>query len=63
MVLAPIVELGGAGGGMRRHLTGLLQRAAVLQVGGDAGAAEGVVADFGGDADRLGAPAIASPLR
>jgi len=48
---------------MRRHLTGLLQRAAVLQVGGDAGAAEGVVADFGGDADRLGAPAIASPLR
>jgi hypothetical protein len=41
-VLAPVVELGRAGGGMRRYL-GLLQRAAVPELGGDAGAAEGVV--------------------
>ena len=42
-VLAPVVELGGAGRRMRRHLTGLLQRAAVLEVSRDAGAAKGVV--------------------
>jgi hypothetical protein len=29
-VLAQVVELGGAGGGMRRHLARLIQRAAVL---------------------------------
>ena len=48
-VLAPVVELGGVGGGMRRHLACLLERATVLEVGGDAGAAEGVVAHLGGD--------------
>src|SRR5262249_26996857 len=37
-VLAPIVKLCGPGGGMGRHLARLLQSAAVLQVGGDAGA-------------------------
>src|SRR5262245_4243859 len=46
---------------MRRHLARLLQRAAVFQVGRDARAAEGVVAYFGGDAGRLGAPAHHSP--
>ena len=35
-ILAPIVERGRAGGGMRRQLPRLLQRAAVLEVGGDA---------------------------
>src|SRR5262249_6909881 len=60
-VLAPVVELGGAGGGMRRHLARLLERAAVLQVSGDAGAAEGVVADLRCDAGRLGATAHHCP--
>jgi hypothetical protein len=34
---------------------------AVLEVGRDAGAAEGVVAHFGGGAGRLGAPAHHGP--
>ena len=41
---------------MRRHLASLFERAAVFEVGGDAGAAEGVVAHLGGDSGRLGAP-------
>jgi len=60
-VLAPIVELGRAGGGMCRHLARLLQRAAILEVGGDASAAEGVVADLRCDAGRLCATAHHSP--
>src|SRR5215472_6766545 len=60
-ILAPVVELRGSRRRMCRHLPGLLQRAAVLEVGGDAGAAERVVADFGGDAGGLGAPAHHSP--
>src|SRR5215470_11950981 len=60
-VLAAIVELGGAGRGMRRHLAGLLERAAVLEVGRDARAAEGVVAHMRGDAGRLGATAYHLP--
>jgi hypothetical protein len=39
-VFAPIVELCGAGGSLCRHLSGLLESAAVLEIGGDAGAAE-----------------------
>jgi len=38
-ILAPIVELGGAGGGMGCHLACLLQRASVLKIGSDARAA------------------------
>src|SRR6516162_1226886 len=60
-ILTPVVELRGAGRGMRRHLARLLQRAAVLEIGGDAGAAEGVVAHFRGDASSLGAPAYYGP--
>src|SRR5262249_29513535 len=44
--LAPVVELGGEGGGMGRHLTGLFERAAVFEVGGDARAAVGVVPQY-----------------
>jgi hypothetical protein len=58
-VLAPIVELRRSRRRMRRHLARFFQRAAILEVGRDAGAAEGVVADFRGDAGRLwraGAP-------
>ena len=62
-VLAPVVELGGAGGGMRRHLARLFQRAPILELGRDARAAEGVVADCGGDAGRLGATAHPSRRR
>src|SRR5215831_20590111 len=46
---------------MRRHLARLLERAAVLQIGGDARAPEGVVADLRGDAGRLCATAHHSP--
>src|SRR5215475_6264195 len=60
-VLAPIIELRGARGGVCRHLARLLERAAVLEVGRDAGAAEGVVANLGGDVGGLGASAHHSP--
>src|SRR5262249_14439718 len=46
---------------MRRHLTGLLQRAAALEVGRNASAAEGVVAHLRCDARRPGATAHHSP--
>src|SRR5262245_12143108 len=60
-ILAAVIELGGARGGLRRHLTGLLQRATVLEVGRNASAAEGVVADLRCDAGRPGATAHHSP--
>src|SRR5262245_4415809 len=60
-VLAPIVELGGARGGMRRHLARLLERSSVLEVGRDASTAEGVVADLRCNAGRPGATAHHSP--
>ena len=37
---------------MVRHRLRVFQRAGVLQIGGDAGRAEGVIADPGLDADR-----------
>jgi hypothetical protein len=40
---------------MTRHVAGALQAAAVLQIGGDAGAAKGVIADRCGDAGGAGA--------
>src|SRR5215813_7901019 len=46
---------------MRCLLARLLERAAVLEVGRDPRAAEGVVADLGCDAGRLGATAHHSP--
>src|SRR5215468_6641798 len=46
---------------MRRHLARLLERAAVFQVGRNASAAEGVVADLRCDAGRLCATAHHSP--
>src|SRR5215467_3775979 len=60
-VLASILELRRPRRGVRRHLARLLERASVLEVGRDARAAEGVVADFGGDAGRLGPTAHHSP--
>jgi len=53
-VLTPVVELRGAGGGVGGHLAGLLERAAVLEGGRDARAAESVVAHLVGDAGCLG---------
>ena len=41
---------------MVRHLRGALQRAAVLQIGGDARGAKGVVADARGDPGGFRAP-------
>ena len=51
-----VVKLRRACRGMVRHLRGALQLAAVLQVGGDARGAKGMVADARGDASGLGAP-------
>ncbi len=41
---------------MVRHAGGLFERADVLEIGGDAGGAEAVVADLGRDARDQGAP-------
>src|SRR5262245_34702210 len=60
-ILAAVIELGGAGRRMRRHLPRLLERATVLEVGRNASAAEGVVADLRCDAGLLGATAHHSP--
>jgi len=56
-VAPAVVELGGAGAGMVGHRCGLLQRAAVLEIGRDARRPETVVADLGLDAGRRGSPA------
>ena len=45
LVAGAVVELGGLGAGVVGDFLGLLERAAVLAVGGDAGGPEGVVAD------------------
>src|SRR5262245_21055392 len=55
-VIAPIIELRGAGRRMGRHLARFLERAAVLEVGRDPGTPEGAVAHLRGDAGRLGSP-------
>jgi len=50
------MDLGGARAGMIRHRRGLLQRAAVLEIRGDAGGPEVVIADHGLDAGGFGPP-------
>src|SRR5271170_835889 len=52
-----IVELRRAGRGMVRHRGGLFERAAVLQVSGDAGCPEAVIAELASDAGCRRAPA------
>src|SRR3954468_13054090 len=54
---AAVVELGGPGGSVRSHLLGVLEQAAVLEVGGDAARPPGVAADPGGDAGGSGTAA------
>ncbi len=56
LILPPVVELGGPWGLVVGDVLRRLERAAVLQVGGDAGGAEGVVADPGLDAGGLCPP-------
>jgi UDP-3-O-acyl-N-acetylglucosamine deacetylase len=55
LVVAAVVELGGARAFVRGHLLGMLEQAAVLQIDRDAGRAERVAAELGGDAGRRGA--------
>ena len=45
MVVRAVVELGGAGALMSGHRLGVFQRAAIVEIGGDAGGAEGVITD------------------
>jgi len=49
LIGSPIVELRRTRGTMVRHGRGCLERAAVLEIGGYPGSAEGVVADLGLD--------------
>ena len=55
LVLLSVIELRRAGAGMISHRGGVFQRAAVLQVGGDPGRPEAMVADPGADAGCQGA--------
>jgi hypothetical protein len=56
-----VVKLGRARAFVRRHFLGVLERAAVGKIGGDAGRAKGVAADRCRDAGRRGAPADHPP--
>ena len=56
LLLAAIGEHGGAWGGVVGDVLGGLEGAVVVEVGGDAGGPEGVVADAGLDAGGFGAP-------
>ena len=60
---AAIVKLRRARRGMVRHLRGAFKRAAVLQIGGDARGAKGVIADARGDRRRLWRAAESSHRR
>jgi hypothetical protein len=53
-VTPPVVQLGGAGVAVRRDLLGALEGAAVAEVDGDAGGAEGVRRDGSGDLRGFG---------
>ena len=53
LIVAAVIEAGGAGALVVGHLLGDLELAAVLEVFGDAGGAKGVVADPGEDAVQL----------
>ena len=55
LFLAAVVEHGGAGRFVVGDVLGRFQGAVVLEVSGDAGGAEGVVADAGLDAGGFGA--------
>ena len=55
LIASAVVELGGAGAGVVGHGGRVLQRTAVLQVGGDPCPSEAVVADPGVDPGRKGA--------
>ena len=55
-VVPTIVKLRGARAGVVRHRGSFFERTAVLEIGGDARGAEGVIADFRLDAGRRRAP-------
>src|SRR5580693_8606988 len=57
LVAPAIIELRSARRGVVRHRGGLLERAAVLEIGRDARRPETVVAELGDDASRRRAPA------
>jgi len=57
LVAPAIIKLGGARRGVVRHRRGLLERAAVLEIGGDAGCPEAVVAELSFDASSSRTPA------
>jgi len=56
LVATAIVELRGAGRGVVRHGGRVFERAAILEVRGDPGCPEGMIADLGLDPGAGGAP-------
>ena len=60
-VLRSIVEFGRARAFMRGHGLRVFKRAAIAEIGGNAGRAKSVVADRRDDAGRRGAPADHAP--
>ncbi len=52
LVAPSIVKLRRTGRGVVRHARRFFERPAVLQIGGDAGRAEALIADLGGDAAK-----------
>ena len=57
LVAAAVIELRRSRRGMVRHRGGLFERAAILEIGGDPGRPEAMVAELGSDAGCRGAPA------
>jgi hypothetical protein len=55
LFLPPVVKLCGARRGVVSHGLSVFELAAVLEIGGDARCAEGVIADLSFDAGRSGA--------
>ena len=62
-LLGAVIKLGRARAFVRRHLLRAFKRAAIGEVSGDAGRAEGVIADRRVDAGRAGAPACRRIMR
>lgn len=57
LIASAIIELGRARRRMVRHRCGLFEGAAVLEIGRDSRCPEAMVAEFGFNAGRCGAPA------
>jgi hypothetical protein len=62
-LLSTVIQLRGAGTFVRRHFLGVLEGAAIGEIGCDPGGTERVAADFRRDASRRSAPCYAKIAR